>query len=385
MSFRVCSSIVAAAVLTVAGSLASADPVISNITAPDGGGTNIGVKDAGFRMPSGASFELDGVTIRTSLSTLSNDTRVPVFSIWSGATAPAVRLAELRLPPTVQTGWTTLTPSRRVNLLAGETYWIRGEFEVGPGTGGGFFLWEGTADVVPTGVATHVGYLFNGAPSSVENAYRLEGTLSGVCIDFDRTPGADGIIGTSDDAPIVAPTLFVNQAAQLTTDFQSQGVVFLPNPSTNDVNEILNNDTFPTGGLSSEPNLFTTASTAGGVLRAAFLRPVFSVTVDLGLAGVAERLEILDGTGAVIASTAGLRQTVTLSSLRPIAGIRVQRDAGTGTVAIDDLCVSFFRPICEADLSGSSDPFDPNYGVPDGVIDASDFFYFLDRFVEGCF
>ncbi len=38
----------------------------------------------------------------------------------------------------------------------------------------------------------------------------------------------------------------------------------------------------------------------------------------------------------------------------------------------------------DADLSGSPDPRDPAYGVPDGVIDASDFFYFLDRFVAGC-
>ncbi|MCW5754912.1 MAG: PQQ-dependent sugar dehydrogenase [Phycisphaeraceae bacterium] len=37
-----------------------------------------------------------------------------------------------------------------------------------------------------------------------------------------------------------------------------------------------------------------------------------------------------------------------------------------------------------ADLSGSSDPNDPAYGVPDGQIDASDFFYFLDIFTAGC-
>jgi glucose/arabinose dehydrogenase len=37
-----------------------------------------------------------------------------------------------------------------------------------------------------------------------------------------------------------------------------------------------------------------------------------------------------------------------------------------------------------ADLSGSSDPNDPAYGVPDGTVDSADFFYFLDRFVEGC-
>ncbi|MCC6285864.1 MAG: proprotein convertase P-domain-containing protein, partial [Phycisphaerales bacterium] len=38
----------------------------------------------------------------------------------------------------------------------------------------------------------------------------------------------------------------------------------------------------------------------------------------------------------------------------------------------------------EADLTGSSDPNDPTYGVPDGAIDAADFFYYLDLFVEGC-
>ncbi|MCC6284206.1 MAG: DUF11 domain-containing protein [Phycisphaerales bacterium] len=38
---------------------------------------------------------------------------------------------------------------------------------------------------------------------------------------------------------------------------------------------------------------------------------------------------------------------------------------------------------CPADLSGSSDPNDPAYGVPDGMVDSSDFFYYLDQFVAG--
>lgn len=38
---------------------------------------------------------------------------------------------------------------------------------------------------------------------------------------------------------------------------------------------------------------------------------------------------------------------------------------------------------CGADLTGSSDPDAPGYGVPDGVVDISDFFYFLDQFVAG--
>lgn len=37
-----------------------------------------------------------------------------------------------------------------------------------------------------------------------------------------------------------------------------------------------------------------------------------------------------------------------------------------------------------ADLSGSSDPNDPSYGTPDGLLDGADFFYYLDVFVLGC-
>lgn len=43
----------------------------------------------------------------------------------------------------------------------------------------------------------------------------------------------------------------------------------------------------------------------------------------------------------------------------------------------------FGCPSCVADRTGSSDPDDPAYGWPDGVLDAADFFYVLDRFVEG--
>ncbi|MBX3363379.1 MAG: choice-of-anchor B family protein [Phycisphaeraceae bacterium] len=65
-------------------------------------------------------------------------------------------------------------------------------------------------------------------------------------------------------------------------------------------------------------------------------------------------------------------------------------DLGQGSVveaAVDG--VEVFRiecedaPVCAADLSGSADPNDPWYGVPDGIVDASDFFYYLDQFVSG--
>ncbi|MCW5753868.1 MAG: S8 family serine peptidase [Phycisphaeraceae bacterium] len=45
----------------------------------------------------------------------------------------------------------------------------------------------------------------------------------------------------------------------------------------------------------------------------------------------------------------------------------------------DYACVSS----CSGDLSGSADPSHPGYGVPDGTVDASDFFYYLDQFTTG--
>lgn len=37
-----------------------------------------------------------------------------------------------------------------------------------------------------------------------------------------------------------------------------------------------------------------------------------------------------------------------------------------------------------ADMTTSADPNDPAYGTPDGVVDASDFFFYLDLFAAGC-
>jgi len=39
--------------------------------------------------------------------------------------------------------------------------------------------------------------------------------------------------------------------------------------------------------------------------------------------------------------------------------------------------------LCSADLTGSLDPNNPAYGVPDGIVDASDFFFYLDEFADG--
>ena len=54
-------------------------------------------------------------------------------------------------------------------------------------------------------------------------------------------------------------------------------------------------------------------------------------------------------------------------------------DDQSGTIFWDDMRVVQL-PTCAADLTGSSNPNSPDYGVPDGVVDADDFFFYIDLF-----
>jgi len=40
--------------------------------------------------------------------------------------------------------------------------------------------------------------------------------------------------------------------------------------------------------------------------------------------------------------------------------------------------------VCAPDLTTSLDPDDPGFGVPDGILDGNDFFFYLDLFAQGC-
>ncbi|MCW5754769.1 MAG: hypothetical protein KIT24_08710 [Phycisphaeraceae bacterium] len=69
-------------------------------------------------------------------------------------------------------------------------------------------------------------------------------------------------------------------------------------------------------------------------------------------------------------------------------GLRIAFQGGADALNdvwfLDDISISIAPPpACPADLSGSADPSDPAYGVPDGNVDAADFFFFLDQFISG--
>jgi len=52
-------------------------------------------------------------------------------------------------------------------------------------------------------------------------------------------------------------------------------------------------------------------------------------------------------------------------------------------VGVDQTITVAAPSFCPADLTTSSNPADPGYGVPDGQLDANDFFFYLDRFAAG--
>ncbi|MFG0326962.1 MAG: GC-type dockerin domain-anchored protein [Phycisphaerales bacterium JB037] len=69
-----------------------------------------------------------------------------------------------------------------------------------------------------------------------------------------------------------------------------------------------------------------------------------------------------------------------LSMNGPASAPKLLFASSTGSYALD-----LDAGACRADLTGSSDPNDADYGTPDGVADADDFFFYLDAFVAQTF
>ena len=56
---------------------------------------------------------------------------------------------------------------------------------------------------------------------------------------------------------------------------------------------------------------------------------------------------------------------------------------GAGAAIGEAMIVVSLATACPADLTTSADPNNPGFGIPDGVLDANDFFYYLNRFAAG--
>jgi hypothetical protein len=175
------------------------------------------------------------------------------------------------------------------------------------------------------------------------------GSAWAVVIDFEKYPGPDGALGTPDDVPIVAPSLFANQPLQITNQFASLGIQFLPNPPLEDRSEILIDQSFErTAG--TRPNLLSTNRVIHpfGRLEARFTVPVFSVRMAIGLGSVGSVrpniLEIFDVNSNLIDSVTASDAFVTLTSPVRIDRFRVTATISTNQASIDDI---EFTPVPE--------------------------------------
>ncbi|MFG0327540.1 MAG: GC-type dockerin domain-anchored protein [Phycisphaerales bacterium JB037] len=77
----------------------------------------------------------------------------------------------------------------------------------------------------------------------------------------------------------------------------------------------------------------------------------------------------------------------TVSSDVAVAVDLLPDSPGTATLTIAGTVVATatIPARCPADLTGSADPNDPTFGVPDGDADGDDFFFYLDAFTTGQF
>ena len=163
-----------AMMLGIGVSAAQADVISGNFTpgAPLQQGSDVnngGWKAVGWTMPA-EGYLLDDITMTF---TIANGGAAEV-SIWSGAAAPVTLLTVLDSPPQINgTGDYTFTPASSLTMLAGETYWARAT-EI---AGGNVQWMRENPQLLPTGLATHAGYIFNGNSSGARNRFEANGTL----------------------------------------------------------------------------------------------------------------------------------------------------------------------------------------------------------------
>jgi hypothetical protein len=199
-------------------------------------------------------------------------------------------------------------------------------------------------------------------------------------VGFEATPGPNGIMGDFDDVLIEAPSLFSAQTVQLSTEFASLGLVF--NGQLNDANEVLLGTSFSTPPGWTPPNLLA----AQGLLSIdfSFTHDVFEVGAIIGISGGTDIMTIYDAANTPLGSVVGDDQFVSLTSATPIARVTIQANTST-TAAVDNLTFEFANagPSCAPDLTTGAVAGQPGYGVPNGVLNNDDFFYYLAQFAAG--
>jgi hypothetical protein len=135
-----------------------------------GAGSSTTYKAAGFTMAEDAVLECVTLTMDFT-GTGGGGGGNASIEIWRGSAVPAFVIARFNSPPQNGVGDFTFRAQTPTTLDAGETYWLYVESIEDPT---GNFMWRGTTpSTPPTGTASHVGYLFNGNPSTVRNRFEI--------------------------------------------------------------------------------------------------------------------------------------------------------------------------------------------------------------------
>jgi hypothetical protein len=233
-------SLAVAAVTTVA---ASADVVISNFNAALGTGTAFGTgastqyKAFGFTMGSTA-YVLDEVVLSMNFQ---NANPTPVVSIWSDNNGTVgTQLFTLDNPATLAGQMDfTFTAGSLFRLEANTSYWMH--VASNPTTGVAF-LWDATSpSTLPSGIATAIGYEFNGASSTFRNRLEIRGSLDGLgtsyCTPAANSTGVPGQISASGSNAIASNDVTLEAADLPQNSFgffltsRTQGFVAMPGGS----------------------------------------------------------------------------------------------------------------------------------------------------------
>ena len=197
-----------------------ADVIISNFGSAVGVGTAFGggattqFKAFGFRMGNEA-YRLDEVVLSMNFTVAAPN---PVVSIWSDANGPAIQLFTLTNPAALSGNLDfTFTATSAFTLEADTNYWLH---VVSNPTNGPAFTWQGTSPSSdPTGIASSLGFNFNGNVSVTRNRLEVRGTRTGIGTSYcapaiANSTGASATIAASGSTVAAANNVTLT-AAQL--------------------------------------------------------------------------------------------------------------------------------------------------------------------------
>lgn len=160
-------------------------------------------------------------------------------------------------------------------------------------------------------------------------------------ITFEALPGVDGVLGTADDLPLVAPADFGTQTEQLTDQFATTGIVFEPSPMpTENINEVLDATAVTQNILFSAPNALVSLGFSPITFR--FTIPVTEVSALVGLGNGTDAMVAFDDQGTMIGPVLGNADVVTIAVDFPRVIERVEIvSAVIATPTIDNLTFRF--------------------------------------------